>query len=287
MKGSLLADAGSTKTDWALLIEESEEKLRYTTKGINPALQSEEEINNIISNLAKQISESIGIKRIYFYGAGCAFSNYVKVIGKTLFQHFPDAEISVASDLLGASIALFGNSSGIACILGTGSNSCVFENGEIKSQTPSLGYILGDEGSGCALGKRLLNMVFKRRLSNDIIEKFHKEYNISVKDVIENIYRNDNPSAYLASFAPFILKNINYPEIYNLASREFLNFFQYNVVQYGKPGSRPLGIVGSIGINFQNIIENTANRTGFTISKFLQSPIEGIIDFHSSILFNQ
>ena len=277
----LVADAGSTKTDWVLLREGSQIFMEFKTSGINPAQQSEQQISSVIAELKKQTPNLQDIRRIFYYGAGCLSDETNKKIENQLLILFPDSTIDINSDLLGACRALFANKSGIVGILGTGSNSCFFKNGKIEDQIPSLGFILGDEGSGSALGKRLLSAVFKKDLPNHIIDDFLSCYKINLPEVIENVYRSGRSAYYLASFAPYIHKNLQENSLRKLAIEEFENYFTKNLMKYGHKSS-PIGIVGSIGFEFQSILQEVAQKYCMKISKFLRSPLEGLITYHKN-----
>lgn len=277
----LIADAGSTKTDWVLLKKGSEDFMQFTTPGINPAQHSEQDISKILNELKSRILEPEEVRRIFYYGAGCLSSETNKKIENQLRLIFKNVSININSDLLAACRALFNNGSGIVGILGTGSNSCLYVNGKIEEQIPSLGYILGDEGSGAALGKRLVSAVYKNGLSQGIINDFIARYELKLPDVIEKVYRSGKGSAYLASFAPYILEKIKSTEIKNLAVKEFENYFDKNIIKYHNI-SHQMGIVGSIGFEFQTILKDVAERYGIKLTKFLRSPISGLISYHKN-----
>ena len=280
MNGILIADAGSTKTDWALISEESEPPLRISGSGINPAFHTFDSIHSKLIELESVLPTDLHISHIYFYGAGCASYELNNKVVEALKSIWGKAEIRVESDLVGAATALFGNGKGIACILGTGSNSCVYENGKIIDRIPSLGFILGDEGSGAYLGKTILNAIFKKRLPINIIEDFHKEYNLSTDEVIRNVYSSPSPSAFLASIVPFIVRNLEKPEIRSITKEGFNKFLEYNVIPY-KELNYPLGFVGSVAYYFKTILSEVAEKHNLSISYFLKSPMDGLISHHS------
>lgn len=280
MKGILIADAGSTKTDWRLLLEGSKEHLEFKTLGINPLLNSPGEINSVLSELKNYLPDNIKITTIHFYGAGCSTSIQIELMTKLLADFWPDAQIFIYSDMLATGRALFGNKKGIACILGTGSNSCLMENGKIINQIPSLGFILGDEGSGAAMGKRLLNGIFKRALPYEIIVKFEAQYDLSLDELINKTYRGERPSAFIASFSKFIYENREHEAIQNLIREEFNNFFIRNIASYKDCRSLPLGFIGSIALNYKEILLETAKSLGFRINNIMHAPMEGLHAYH-------
>lgn len=278
MSNILIADAGSTKTDWSLIDTQSEVILRTRTSGINPVTSDSETICEGLSLLDHRVINS-EIQKIYFYGAGCLSDIHKTIVSNCLKHIWKDTEIHVYPDILGACRALFKNGSGIACILGTGSNTCLFEDGAMQSQIPSLGYVLGDEGGGVSLGKRLLNGIYKRQFSEIITKKFHNKYNFTVSDIVERVYRNSNPQSFIASFSRFISENLEYPEIQNLVLEEFDSFFIKNIIPYGI--KMPLGFVGSIAWNYEKELRDIATTYGFEITKILKEPIKGLEHYYT------
>lgn len=275
MKEILIADAGSTKTDWSFLYGSDYNVVRIKSKGINPLLQSEEEISGILMEVKHELKENCP-KEIYFFGAGCAGENINNSL-KTLLQKVLKAEtINVDSDLKGACISLFGKKSGIVAILGTGSNSCIYHEGIITDRIPSLGYILGDEGSGSALGKRLINNIFKRQLPKFIIDKFQEEYDLTPEEVIENVYRKPMASGYLASFSPFLLKNSEISEISEIIISELESFFIKDILPYKINSTTKLGFIGSVAFSYKSFLQDIAEKYGLQIEKIRKSPIEGL-----------
>ncbi|MCH5234285.1 MAG: ATPase [Muribaculaceae bacterium] len=218
--------------------------------------------------------------KILFFGAGCATPLLNHYIYNAFTSVFNIDNVIVDSDLKGAYIALFGNEDGIACILGTGSASALFSKGEIMAKTPSLGFILGDEGGGVSLGKHLLNAVFKNQLSDDLIEKFQKKYNLSLEELIEKVYKQPKPAPFIASFSPFLLENVNEKDIQLLIEKEFENFFKKNIMPYKALGNYKIGFIGSIALNYKEILLKTADKFGFQICKILKDPLPAIEKFY-------
>ena len=270
----LIADSGSTKTHWCVR-DEKELVMELYTKGINPFYQTEEEImGEIASNLAPQLSE-LKIESISFYGAGCSFPEKKGMVRNALAAFFKEAEIEVESDLLGAARSLFGDKKGIACILGTGSNSCYYDGKEIVENVSPLGFILGDEGSGAVLGKLLIADCLKNQLPTDLKEKLMRQYAITPAIVLENVYKKPFPNRYLAQFTPFLLENLEEPCLFNLVFDAFDAFFVRNVMQYSLEGLE-VGFVGSIAHHFRDTLEMVAYERGIQISSIVQSPMEGL-----------
>lgn len=274
----LIADSGSTKTDWAL----SGANTLFTTQGINPFHQDESTILRILQEeLLPQLGEA-HVERIFFYGAGCNEALAPRM-EKMLKEAFPSAETFAASDLLGAARALCGREAGIAAILGTGSNTCFFNGKEIAQNVPPLGYVLGDEGSGATLGKRFLNALYKGFLSPTTRQCFEEDMKMDYQQVIERIYRQPLANRFLASLAPFIKQHMQEDEaLKNVVRENFRDFFERNISQY--PHHLPVNAVGSIAHHFQDDLREVAKEKGRTIGNILQKPIDGLVRHHTDEL---
>ena len=277
----LIADAGSTKTDWCFC-EKGAIVKSVRTQGINPCSQSRDAIITILqSELAASLDDisPLQVSRLFYYGAGCATQAICKDVKEMLGGIFPAAEISVSSDMLGAARALCGRSEGIACILGTGSNSCLYDGNSIVDQIPSLGYILGDEGSSSALGRRLLGDCLKRRLPEAVSKEFMERYSLTMEDIIENVYRKPMANRYMAGFAPFLYEKRRIPQVHNMLIACFSDFFQRNVMAYRRAWL-PINFVGSLADSFSAELSEAAESLGMTVGKILKSPMEGLVAYH-------
>lgn len=272
----LIADSGSTKTAWAVV--GVEDKI-ITTSGINPIFM---DVNTITDVLKTQLKPHIqeNITEIYFYGAGCASEEKNNIIKEALNTVFGDIKVEIASDLLGAARGLCGHQSGIACIMGTGSNSCLYENGKISWNVPALGFILGDEGSGAVLGKLLMGNIFKNQLPEAVKEDFVQTYGYNMMDVIEKVYRSPLPNRFLASFGPFIAKHKEVPEMKEMITSALESFIVRNVKQYPYT-TMPVSFTGSIAYYFSDILQDLATRHGLTIGKIEKDPLRGLVEFHT------
>ena len=280
MNKILIADSGSTKTDWALLDKLTGNVLKISGTGINPVIADEESIRNNMEKIAEEYPEIKNPDLIYFYGAGCATPNICERVALILSSAFGCGKVMVLSDLVGAARSLLGKDAGIACILGTGSNSCLYNGKEIVSNVPSLGYVLGDEGSGACLGKRLLSDAFKGLLPSKIKSRLEKEFDLTLAELLNRVYRNPKPNQFLASFVRFISDNIEEPEIYALVKDEFERFFKRNLNLYEGISELPICFTGSIAYHFATILIDTAKSQGLNIVKIIKSPIEGLIEYH-------
>lgn len=278
--GIIIADAGSTKTDWLVLEKATNKSIQIQTGGINPSTFPVDRIIETVSAAYAQIPDDLNITEVYFYGAGCGTTCAIAEMEEILRNKWQEARVSVESDLKGAAISLFGNGSGLACILGTGSSTCLYQNRNIIAQISSLGYILGDEGSGSALGKRLLNGVFKQYFSKEIISEFQSQYNLSVAELIQKVYKDGAASSFFGSFVPFISNHLKFPEIRNLVKDEFVIFFKHNILPYQIDNKTKIGFVGSIALVFQDILKEVAEEFSYDIARILKSPIEGLKEYH-------
>lgn len=277
----LIADSGSTKTDWRLLSKDKGQELRgkiINTEGINPIHQDKERISdNITKTLLPQL-QNAQISAVYFYGSGCTPQAKI-VVEDVLKEVFSNATIEVESDLLGAARALLGKGFGIACILGTGSNSCLYDGKKIIQNTPALGYILGDEGSGSVLGKKLVNALFKHRLSSELELGFAEATGLSMATIINKVYREPMANRFLASLVSFIKEHLAEPSIQTLVIESFREFIQNNILPYQQP-DLPINAIGGIAYQFRRELALAAYQEGFTIGKIEKSPMEGLTRYH-------
>lgn len=275
----LIADGGATKTDWCLT-DNGKIVARIATLGINPFHENDEKIFQILSQeLMPKLPEDANISEVFFYGAGCTPEKCGLMEG-LLRKYFPKAKtISVLSDLWGAARALCGHKPGIACILGTGSNSCYYDGKTIIQNTPPLGYILGDEGSGAVLGKMLLADILKGILPAHICNAFLTETKMTKEDFLDKVYRQPMPSRFLASLAPFVMNHKDSAPIHNLAVKNFRNFFSRNVAIYKHPELK-VNFIGGLAHAFSQELQEAAGLEGFTLGLIQQSPITGLLEFH-------
>ena len=278
----LAVDSGSTKTDWGFFNTVYDLKA-VKTQGINPCHQSEDDIRGIIRNELLPTIQNIdlaAVSEVYYYGAGCATESICTQMAALLKEFFPNATITVDSDMLGAARALCGHAEGVACVLGTGSNSCLYNGKTIEDQVPSLGYILGDEGSSAALGRRLIGDCLKRQLPEAVSREFMERYSLTKESIIESVYRKPLPNRFIASFAPFVYEKRAVPEVHKMIIQCFSEFFTRNVINYHKPWL-PVHFVGSLANSLADELRETADSLGMTIGMILASPINRLIDYHN------
>ncbi|MBQ8099846.1 MAG: ATPase [Paludibacteraceae bacterium] len=276
----LIADSGSTKTHWCLMAFNGQTS-DFFTDGLNPFFQTSEAIRNSISNqLLPQMGHLMWagtITHVFFYGAGCT-PEKTKFVENALSACFRQARVQVESDMVGAARALLGRKPGVACILGTGSNSCQYDGTQFTKNVPALGFILGDEGSGAVLGKRLVADVLKNQLGEELKEKFLTQYGTSQADIIENVYRKPFPNRYLARFSKFAAENIDNPMIYALVYDHFNQFVLRNLKQY--PADLPVGFVGSVAYYYQDVLRKVLQDNGIILADIMQDPMEGLKIYH-------
>lgn len=271
----LIADSGSTKTDWCV-VEQGHLVQQVLTKGMNPFFQSAEEIQTEIREvLLPQLQNTI--QAVYFYGAGCIFDKVEMV--RTAIETEMNVPVSVHSDLLGAARGLCGHQAGIACILGTGSNSCFYNGQDIVNNVSPLGFILGDEGSGAVLGKLLVGDVLKNQLSEGLKEKFLEQFQLTPAEIIDRVYRKPFPNRFLAGLSPFLLQNIEQVEVRDIVLRAFRDFLKRNVMQYDYQQYK-VHLIGSIAYHYRTVLEEVADELGLQLGKILQSPMQGLIEYH-------
>lgn len=280
MATKLIADSGSTKTDWCLIRQDGTTQ-RVQTKGLNPFQMTEDDIVSEIKSALLPELGTTAADAVYFYGAGCTIEKQPLVAQALRACLTISGPCEVASDMLGAARGICGHEAGIACILGTGSNSCAFDGDKITKNVSPLGFILGDEGSGAVLGRTLVGDILKQQLPQHIIDRFHAKYNLTAADIIERVYRQPLPNRFLAGFAPFLKENIGEPSIEGLVKDGFARFLQRNVKQYDSWEHLPIGFNGSIAVVFLEQLEAVMREHGMHLGRVIQTPMDGLVDFHS------
>ena len=276
----IIADSGSTKTDWCV-VNHGKQVKRITTEGTNPFFQTEEEISQVVKDKLMPHLDGVKLDAVYFYGAGCAFPEKNEIVHNAIHRHIP-VTIEVGSDLLAAARSLCGHKAGIACIMGTGSNSCYYDGKEIVNNISPLGYILGDEGSGAVLGKLLVGDCLKNQLTPELKEKFFNRFNLTPKEILDNVYKKPFPNRFLASVSPFLIENIEEPCIHRIVLNGFKNFFTRNVMQYDYKNVK-VHFIGSIAYYYKEVLEEAALALQIELGTIIKSPMEGLVEFHSTL----
>jgi N-acetylglucosamine kinase-like BadF-type ATPase len=271
----LIADSGSTKTDWCV-VENGQPIQQISTKGINPFFQSEEEISNeIATSLLPQLKTN-ALDAVYFYGAGIA------MVHRAITKHLQiKREVEVNTDMLAVAHGLCQHEAGIACIMGTGSNSCYYDGKQIVSNVSPLGFILGDEGSGAVLGKLLVGDILKNQMTPELKEKFLKQFGLTPADIIDHVYRKPFPNRFLASLSPFLAQNIDEPCIHALVLGSFKSFLKRNVMQYENFRNSKVHFIGSVAFYYKTILAEAAQEMNIQLGTIIKSPMEGLIKYHS------
>lgn len=276
----LLADSGSTKTDWCA-VADGKAIASVKTAGMNPFQQSAEDIERTISEELMPHLPARHFAEVHFYGAGCT-KEKAPIVEAALRRLLTiDGEAEVVSDMLGAARAVCGHHAGIACILGTGSNSCAYDGEQIIKNVSPLGYILGDEGSGAVMGKYLIGDILKHQMPDEIICRFNEKYHLTSAEIIDRVYRQPMPNRFLASFMPFIEENIGEQHIHNLVLTQFRSFLRRNVRQYEGFDRLPIGFNGSIAKIYRSQLEQALHEEGMTLGRIVQAPMEGMIAYHN------
>ena len=276
----LIIDSGSTKAHFVLLGSDGI-SAEYISKGFNPYYYDRSDFYNLLRDELYLKIKGKRVERIYYYGAGCSSEVNCSMVEQTLAIFFPSAEILAEHDLYGAAIALFGNSRGIACILGTGSNSCLWDGEHIMENVPSLGYMLGDEGSGAYIGRKFLAAYLKKKLAREILDAFDNEYHYSLEDILRSVYNEGNPSSYMASFTRFLAKHEHHDDVREILHTSFVEFFEESVSKYDRYKQLPVSFVGSVAFHFRHILNEAAWQAGISLGRIEQAPMEGLIRFHS------
>ena len=277
----LIADSGSTKTDWCV-VENGQLLQQIFTKGTNPFFQSEEEISNEIATALLPQLANKELDAVYFYGAGCVFPDKIDTMHRAITRHLKvKGEVEVNTDMLAAARGLCGHSAGIACIMGTGSNSCYYNGKDIVTNVSPLGFILGDEGSGAVLGRLLVGDILKNQTPPELKEKFLRQFNLTPADIIDRVYRKPFPNRFLASLSPFLAQNLHEPCVRTLVLNSFKAFLKRNVMQYEDYRENKVHFIGSVAFHYKEILKEATQEMGIRLGTIIKSPMEGLIKYHA------
>jgi len=276
----LIADSGSTKSDWALLDEKGNRLGAFETMGLNPYFHTEKVISNAIRANVPLALYADKIKLIFFYGAGSSTPTMCAIVDRGLKEVFHNAEIIVDHDLVGSAYATYDGEPCISCILGTGSNSCFFDGTTIREEVPSLAFILGDEASGSYLGKILLREYFYRKLPADLNTAFEEAYTLSKDEFISRVYREPNANVYLASFTRFIGQHAHHPHVIKWVVKGMREFIDIHVKCFVEYKTAPVHFIGSISHYFKHCLEIAAKEEGIHLGNVIKKPIDGLVNYH-------
>ncbi|HYJ63395.1 MAG TPA: N-acetylglucosamine kinase [Parafilimonas sp.] len=280
MSGILIADSGSTKCEWCLL--NNGKKKKVITKGISPYFLNADEIVALLQKELLIKLKQNTIKKIFFYGTGLKDNNNKRILHTSLQKIFTNAYIEVQTDLLGAARALCKDEKGIACILGTGCNSCYYNGKKVIKNSPGLGYVLGDEGSGAYLGKKVLQHYLYNTFDEELMFAFDKKYNINANEILNHVYQQPQPNRYLASFAMFLAENRNHYMIENIIEDGLNDFFFTHLRKYHESWLYPIHFTGSIAYGFKDVIASLCNSYEMELGNVIKQPIDGLIKYHNN-----
>ena len=278
-KSKLIADSGATKAEWCLLGTGKIKKI--FTQGISPYFQDGEQISQILEQELKPTLKKVSIDEIYYYGTGCSNPNNVRIVKKAIQKVFPGTIVSVDHDLMAAARALCGREKGIACILGTGSNSCFYNGKKILRNSPGLGYVLGDEGSGAYLGKKVVQQYLYRNFDADLMAKFDATYTTNAVEILESVYKKPLPNRYLAGFVLFLSENRGHQLIEKIIYDGIDDFFRNHICQYPESTKFPINFTGGVAFGFQDVLYQLCKAYELVTGKVLKNPMEGLIEYHS------
>lgn len=275
-----IVDSGSTKSNWVVLDQQMNE-FQFKTVGINPYYQNAEEIFKLISEtILPHLPNDVEVEALFYYGAGCERISQREIVKQGLQRAFPKTNIEVDHDMLAAARALFGNQPGIACIAGTGANTCYYNGKAIEENIYSPGLALGDEGSGGFLGKMLARDYIRKALPEELMLTFEAFTKDRTADILDSVYKKPFPNRYLASFAPFVSQNIDHPFMFQMAYENFEELFRRCICRYKQYKELPIRFIGSLAANLQAPLEKAAKEKGATIDLVVANPMRGLIDFH-------
>lgn len=278
MSLKLIADSGSTKTEWCLL--DGNKKKQINTQGLSPYFLNVTQIKDILEKELLIKIKNSQPDEIFFYGTGCSNPGNLKIVKDALKSVFKNARIEVDHDLMGAAKALCGREKGIACILGTGSNSCFYNGKKIVKNSPGLGYVLGDEGSGAYLGKKVIQYFLYNTFEPDLMERFNTKFNTNAIEILDAVYKKPLPNRYLASFAVFLKENRGHYMIENIIEDSFNDFFFNHVYKYRESWTMPINFCGSIAYGFKDVLKEMCLAYELQLGKVLKNPMEGLIKYH-------
>lgn len=281
-----IIDGGSTKCDWVILENSGKPHLKTTTLGFNPNIINPDFIMKEIDRNPELFFLKNHIEKIFFYGSGCGTEANAKKVEDEFVKIFPQAEVRIKEDMTAAAYAAYNGKPAMVCILGTGSNSCFFDGEKIRVDLPSLGFLIGDEGSGSALGKNLLRRFFMKKLPQDLERAFIKTYNLTIDEAIKNMYHNPRANAYLGEFNKFIAEHKSHSYFQNMVFDEMKNFLDYQVLPYKEAGEVEINFIGYIAYIYEDILRSAAAELNLTIGKVVQKPIESLVDYHKKYILN-
>jgi glucosamine kinase len=275
----LLADSGATKCEWCL-IKNGRRKTIFT-QGISPYFLTIQQICQLLTDELLPSLKNTQVTELFYYGTGLSNLNNVKILEKALRSLFPGTKVKADHDMMAAAHALCGHSKGIACILGTGSNSCFFNGKKVVKNRPGLGYVLGDEGSGAYLGKKVIQYYLYDTFDEDLRYKFDNSFKTNRSEILENVYKKPLPNRYLAGFASFLAQNRGHFMVENILEDGLNDFFFQHLCKYAESWKYPIHFVGGVSFGFKDVLKDLCQSYEFELGRILKNPMEGLIAYHS------
>ncbi|HRF19607.1 MAG TPA: N-acetylglucosamine kinase [Chitinophagaceae bacterium] len=275
----LIADSGATKAEWCL-VNGGKVKTIFT-QGISPYFLNTEQITDLLVKELKPKIKNVSVDEVFYYGTGCANPANAKSVKKAITNVVPGAKVAVTHDLMAAARALCGRKKGIACILGTGSNSCYFDGKKIVKNSPGLGYVLGDEGSGAYLGKKVIQYYLYGTFDDELMGRFDVTYTTNKAEILENVYKKPLPNRYLAGFARFLADNRGHYMIENIIEDGLNDFFFNHLCKYRETWTLPVSFAGSVAFGFKDVLQDLCNSYEFELGRVMKNPMEGLLEYHS------
>jgi len=275
----LIADSGATKAEWCLL--QNGKKKTVFTQGISPYFLNTEQITDLLLKELKPKLKGIDVDEVYYYGTGCANPVNAKSVKLAIKKIFPESKADINHDLMAAARALCGREKGVACILGTGSNSCYYDGKKIIKNSPGLGYVLGDEGSGAFLGKKVIQYYLYGTFDDELRGRFDLTYTTNTAEILENVYKKPLPNRYLATFAKFLADNRGHYMIENIIEDGLNDFFFNHLCKYRETWTLPVSFAGSVAFGFKDVLQQLCNSYEFEMGKVMKNPMEGLVDYHN------
>lgn len=275
----LIADSGATKAEWCL-VNGGKVKTIFT-QGISPYFLNTEQITDLLVKELKPKIKNVSVDEVFYYGTGCANPANAKSVKKAITNVVPGAKVAVTHDLMAAARALCGRKKGIACILGTGSNSCYFDGKKIVKNSPGLGYVLGDEGSGAYLGKKVIQYYLYGTFDDELMGRFDVTYTTNKAEILENVYKKPLPNRYLAGFTRFLADNRGHYMIENIIEDGLNDFFFNHLCKYRETWTLPVSFAGSVAFGFKDVLQDLCNSYEFELGRVMKNPMEGLLEYHS------
>jgi glucosamine kinase len=274
----LIADSGATKAEW-VLINNGKKKTLFT-QGISPYFLNTDQVTELVEKELVKKLKNVIVEEIHYYGTGCANPENAKSIKKALQRVFQQAHINVNTDLMAAARAVCGHEKGIACILGTGSNSCYYNGKNILKNSPGIGYVLGDEGSGAYLGKKVIQYYLYNTFDEDLRARFDAKFVTNGVEILDNVYKKPLPNRYLAGFTMFLAENRGHYMIENIIEDGLNDFFFQHLCKYNEVWKYPVSFVGSVANGFKDVIQQLCSSYEFELGTILKNPMQGLVKYH-------